>query len=479
MKLNEALAKLSLKILDRMRREVIERIDFSTQDLQATKKKVSDLEVGLDTTNKNVENLDKEITNMGKTVSDLDENLDQTQQSLKQTNKSVNDLTNNLEETNNNVENIKAGLSDTNKSLSEQGKKIDENSKKITSIGGKKAYLSDRYFVFIGDSYTYGYYPDNSAKKITGYVDLAKARTGFNGNILARGGEGFAKNGTYGKFLTRIKEFSGDKSQVTDVVVLGGYNDHDMSVSEISAGIKEFCNYVASNFPVAKVTIGMVGWSTSASRYYELRKVLSTYTEGACANKCAFIPNLEFVMHNTELFSSDGLHPNAEGHSRLSAALTSWIMGGGVDVAYGYQAVEYTVAGGISMGSTSFYSQLQNEVCSLLHSDCVGISCSVSQSQWNGFHATRMQILTMTGKTNLEGANFTGDVKTSQSSAQVTVASTAQIEGKWYPCTLIIELISSAMFVSILATNESGYLSGKCTSFILPSFQIVAQSMCA
>lgn len=165
MKLNEALAKLSLKILDRMRREVIERIDFSTQDLQATKKKVSDLEVGLDTTNKNVENLDKEITNMGKTVSDLDENLDQTQQSLKQTNKSVNDLTNNLEETNNNVENIKAGLSDTNKSLSEQGKKIDENSKKITSIGGKKAYLSDRYFVFIGDSYTYGYYPDNSAKK--------------------------------------------------------------------------------------------------------------------------------------------------------------------------------------------------------------------------------------------------------------------------------------------------------------------------
>lgn len=90
-----------------------------------------------------------------------------------------------------------------------------------------------------------------------------------------------------------------------------------------------------------------------------------------------------------------------------------------------------------------------------------------------------MQILTMTGKTNLEGANFTGDVKTSQSSAQVTVASTAQIEGKWYPCTLIIELISSAMFVSILATNESGYLSGKCTSFILPSFQIVAQSMCA
>ena len=333
--------------------------------------------------------------------------------------------------------------------------------------------------MFIGDSYTYGYYPDNSAKKITGYVDLAKARTGFNGNILARGGEGFAKNGTYGKFLTRIKEFSGDKSQVTDVVVLGGYNDHDMSVSEISAGIKEFCNYVASNFPVAKVTIGMVGWSTSASRYYELRKVLSTYTEGARANKCAFIPNLEFVMHNTELFSSDGLHPNAEGHSRLSAALTSWIMGGGVDVAYGYQAVEYTVAGGISMGSTSFYSQLQNEVCSLLHSDCVGISCSVSQSQWNGFHATRMQILTMTGKTNLEGANFTGDVKTSQSSAQVTVASTAQIEGKWYPCTLIIELISSAMFVSILATNESGYLSGKCTSFILPSFQIVAQSMCA
>ena len=79
MKLNEALAKLSLKILDRMRREVIERIDFSTQDLQATKKKVSDLEDGLDTANKNVENLDREITNMGKTVSDLDENLDLTE----------------------------------------------------------------------------------------------------------------------------------------------------------------------------------------------------------------------------------------------------------------------------------------------------------------------------------------------------------------------------------------------------------------
>lgn len=465
MKLDEVLKKLSLKILKKVRLEVKNSVSQMQKELDDTNSDIKDLRDVVDESNNKIKELDRSIYDSDKIIKELGENvreIEETTSELKESDKKTKENINELE-----------------KSLESQKSDIVENANEIKKIKKSKEYLSNRFFVFVGDSYTYGYYPDNAEKKLTGYVDLAKARTGFNGNILARGGEGFAKNGTYGKFLTRIKEFTGDKSQVTDVVVLGGYNDHDMSVSEISAGIKEFCNYVASNFPVAKVTIGMVGWSTSASRYYELHKVLSTYTEGARANKCAFIPNLEFVMHNTELFSSDGLHPNAEGHSRLSAALTSWIMGGGVDVAYGYQAVEYTVAGGISMGSTSFYSQLQNEVCSLLHSDCVGIGCSVSQSQWNGFHATRMQILTMTGKTNLEGANFTGDVKTSQSSAQVTVASTAQIEGKWYPCTLIIELISSAMFVSILATNERGYLSGKCTSFILPSFQIIAQSMCA
>lgn len=472
MKLDEALAKLSLKIIDRVRREIIERIDFSTQDLKATKEKVRNLEDGLNETNKNVQQADEDILQAQNSISDLDSRLDSAE-------RNISSNTNSLSEINKEVGNVKQNLSETNKSIDDQGKRITETEKKITNISGKKAYLSERYFVFIGDSYTYGYYPDNSAKKITGYVDLAKARTGLKGSILARGGEGFAKNGPYGKFLNRIKEFSGDKSQVTDVVVLGGYNDHDMSVSEIHAGIKEFCNYVASNFPIAKVTIGMVGWTTSASRYYELRRVLYTYIDAASANKCAFIPNLEFVMHHTELFSSDGLHPNEDGHGKLSAALTSWIMGGGVDVAYGYQAVNYTVSDGFSLGNTSFYSQLQNETCSLLHSDCIGVSCNVTQSQWNGFHSTRMQLLTITGKTNLEGANFTGDVKTSQSSAMTTVSSSAQIGGKWCPCTLIIELISSAMFISIIATGDSGYMSGTCTSFILPSFQIVALSMCA
>ncbi len=465
MKLNEVLKKLSLKILEKARNEVKNGISHFQGELDETNENVRDLKSRVETSDEKIQQIKEDLYEKNKTIKSLEENVGDMEITMSNFKESE-------EKTNKNIKE----LTDTTNS---QKNDIIDNANEIGKLKKNKAYLSNRFFVFIGDSYMYGYYPDNSKKKLTGYVDRAKARTGLRGSILACGGEGFAKSGPYGKFLNRIKEFTGDKSQVTDVVVLGGYNDHDMSVSEISEGIKEFCNYVSENFPIAKVTIGMVGWTTSASRYYELRRVLYTYIDAASANKCAFIPNLEFVMHHTELFSSDGLHPNEDGHGKLSAALTSWIMGGGVDVAYGYQAVNYTVSGGFSLGTTSFYSQLQNGTCSLLHSDCVGVSCNVTQSQWNGFHSTRMQLLTITGKTNLEGANFTGDVKTSQSSAMTTVSSSAQIGGKWCPCTLIIELISSAMFISIIATGDSGYMSGTCTGFILPSFQIVALSMCA
>lgn len=351
-------------------------------------------------------------------------------------------------------------------------------SNRVSKLEGAKSVLEGRYFIFVGDSYMYGYTPEG---KVEGFADKVKHITGLNGNIFARGGEGFAKSGPYGNFLDRLKDYDGNKNKVTDVVVIGGYNDQGFSYSEIGAGISEFYSYMHSNFPNATLSVGMDGWSTSTSKYNGLRKVLEAYTKASASVPFRMIKNLEYALHFSDFFSSDGFHPNDDGQNAIANYLTSWILGGDINVVRGYMQPRITTYTSYQLGSTDqFFVQLNNNVTELLCSAQTHVACNIAQDAFNGYHANRHQILTLAGNTCIEGANF-GDVMSTPSSCLVTVPTLGKFGGEWYNISLTIELIASGLFINItaLAKGGTGYASGTCSDFILPSFQMIAQSMCA
>ena len=324
----------------------------------------------------------------------------------------------------------------------------------------------------------YGYTPSG---KIEGFADKVKRVTGLSGNIFARGGEGFAKSGPYGNFLDRLKDYSGDTDKVTDVIVIGGYNDQGYSYSEIGSGISEFYNYMHSHFPNATLSIGMDAWSTSPTKYNGIRKVLEAYTKASESVPFRMIKNIEYALHFSDFFSSDGFHPNTDGQNAIANYLVSWILGGDINVVRGYDRPRITNYSSFNLGDTSqFYTQLNNNVAEFLCSSQTRVECYITQDSFNGYHANRHQILTLAGNTCIEGANF-GEVSTTPASCIVTVPTLGKFGGEWFNISLTIELISSGLFVNImaLAKGGTGYASGTCTEFILPSFQIIAQSMCA
>lgn len=394
----------------------------------------------------------------------------------------LNELTktvnNNKVDTDNEISDINSKISDTNSRIDTTNTNVSNLNKRVDNLESTKSALENRFFIFIGDSYMYGYTPSG---KIEGFADKVKRVTGLNGNIFARGGEGFANSGPYGNFLERLKDYSGDTEKVTDIIVVGGYNDQGYSYSEIGSAISNFYNYMHTHFPNATLSIGMDAWSTNPTKYNGIRKVLEAYTKASESVSFRMIKNIEYALHFSDFFSSDGFHPNNDGQNAIANYLVSWILGGDINVVRGYGQPTITSYSAFQLGSTSqFYTQLNNNVVEFLCSAQTGVKCNITQDSFNGFHANRHQILTLSGNTCIEGANF-GEVLTTPASCLVTVPTLGKFGGEWFNITLTIELISSGLFINImaLAKGGTGYASGTCTEFILPPFQMIAQSMCA
>lgn len=361
-------------------------------------------------------------------------------------------------------ESVEKLKTETNDKIKEVNNKITEVNNKINEIGNKK-------YLFIGDSYMAGY---TNEGMIESFATKVIKRCGLDATILAIGGEGFANYGPHGNFETRLNSYTGDKSAITDIYVIGGYNDKGHSTNEIRDGIANFLANVKTNYVNAKVTIGFVGWSIFPSSYIELQRVLRAYSNCSISYPYAFINNLEYALHYSAFFSSDMFHPNETGQLAISNFLQSYIMGGTVDVVYESKVIDMEIYNDYSFKGILFTS-LNNNICEVNHTSCDTLRCNITQSQYNGFKSNRHQF-GLIKQGHLFGLNNTGNVMTAESLSSATVPTIAKIEGTWVNVILIIDIISSGLFINVLATNGSGYASGNMTEIVIPPFKIIVDS---
>ena len=213
----------------------------------------------------------------------------------------------------------RSGIENTNAMLNTTNTNLDALSNKVTKLHHKG-------YIFIGDSYTQGYSPDGNisntfVNQIINNLKITDVK------ISANGGASFANSDN--NFLTLLKNINvTDKNSITNIVVFGGYNDYGWSKTDIITGMTNFFNYAKTNYPNAIISIGYVGFCTDSSTYNKRADSVSIYNEVSGHLGGNYLSGCEYILHNTNEMSSDGIHPNITGHKMLASYCTTALMNG-------------------------------------------------------------------------------------------------------------------------------------------------------
>lgn len=196
----------------------------------------------------------------------------------------------------------------------------------LDALSNRVTKLHHKGYIFIGDSYMQGYSPDGNisntfVNQIINNLKITDVK------ISANGGASFANSNN--NFLTLLKNINvTDKNSITNIVVFGGYNDYSWSKTDIITGMTNFFNYAKTNYPNAIISIGYVGFCTDSSTYNKRADSVSIYNEVSGQLGGNYLSGCEYILHNTNEMSSDGIHPNITGHRMLASYCTTALMNG-------------------------------------------------------------------------------------------------------------------------------------------------------
>lgn len=195
--------------------------------------------------------------------------------------------------------------------------------------------LVNKKFVLIGDSYTEGYTPDGN---VTSWAQLFKTNLNIPSNRIAiyyKGGAGFSRNRANNFYQYITDTILTNDSNVTDVLIVGGYNDNGESANNIKSGVADTITLLKTKYPNAIVHTGIIGYSNNASVNMNMRNVYLNTFRATIENGAKYLANVENILHNPyTMFASDGFHPNQIGQTRLFEYITESLFNGKADIKY-------------------------------------------------------------------------------------------------------------------------------------------------
>lgn len=217
----------------------------------------------------------------------------------------------------------------------------------IEDLQVPRNFFQDRKFILIGDSYGEGYTPDGN---VTSWQSHFISITGVSGTIQKnQGGAGFVNLSNNKNFETLLDEVT-PSNDITDIIVLGGYNDTSYNATQIGNAINSFMIVAKRDFPNARVHIGEVGWAKDGTKFYDLSRVVNNYKHSSAQYGAHYLSGIEYSLHDYfNYFSSDGFHPNSNGQLNIGKNLVQAILGGSVEPLYVYTNSTFTGASGVSL----------------------------------------------------------------------------------------------------------------------------------
>lgn len=189
--------------------------------------------------------------------------------------------------------------------------------------------------VVIGDSYGLG------VNASANYPELMRQYLGINtGDFfnLSQSGARFSSTTGGVSFNTCLNEgFSSvsNSNTITHVLLAGGINDAlhwSDSKDTIFNDMQTFFNNCKQKFPNAKLFASFIGYRVNRQILQDIGEASRFWCLASGTNGVAYIPNVEYVLHDQSLLGSDKLHPNDAGQLALARYLTTGILGGTPDV---------------------------------------------------------------------------------------------------------------------------------------------------
>lgn len=174
--------------------------------------------------------------------------------------------------------------------------------------------------ILVSDSYGYSpYIPDAWEGKLNALIP----NTCYYCN---GGGHGFGSTPSIADDFIAFDSSVPDPSKVGLIIAMLGYNDRT-HLSDIPAGINNFVDHAALRYPNAKVLIGYIAFSNTASINTSLRAgVLRAYRKYASGKAgCGFIEGSQYFMLDHVHMQADGIHPSADGGTDIAHGIYNYL----------------------------------------------------------------------------------------------------------------------------------------------------------
>ena len=122
-----------------------------------------------------------------------------------------------------------------------------------------------------------------------------------------------------------------DPDTITDVIVVLGINDYYEALADVNTGIQAFIANALSKFPNATIYLGNAGYKQSLTRTEKVHLcdiIKSIYAYAGRDPRTKPLTGIECIMHDVDMVSADGLHPNLYGSGQIANAVATIVNGG-------------------------------------------------------------------------------------------------------------------------------------------------------
>lgn len=263
-------------------------------------------------------------------------------------------------------------------------------------IGELLPVNSDPEYLFIGDSYLkYGDGSDPTVN-ITNYLPNYMGLNADQYVVSANGGASFTReNNTFLMLLNSASASITHPNLLTDIVVIGGYNEQYETYANIDTAIELFCSTAKTLFPNAKVSLAFVGWTRSNDSTVKKNLIRAIRAWQGCGKYGArYITNSECINHDYSLYNGT-VHPNSAGAQNMARYLASALNGSkSCDVIYTANPT-LSVPGGetnVTAVSGNIEQYLHNNILSIVSTENIGITLDTYQVTGSTFNIAELDV---------------------------------------------------------------------------------------
>jgi len=201
-----------------------------------------------------------------------------------------------------------------------------------TNLSNISRLDKDEVYVFIGDSYALGQY-HRTLNYFTNWVDMAcivlgtdDYYTNATGGMGVSAGSPMYYGGSDTSFYSMLSQTGAPSAQVTQVVIMGGYNDNKCDLEVTEKNLQDMCERARQLYPNAVVSVGMCGATLDYDVQPKLDLIADVYKECEWYG-CSYISGIENVLKGelSHYISDDYVHPNNAGQNALGQAVASYL----------------------------------------------------------------------------------------------------------------------------------------------------------